>query len=393
MAKYEIRPGYWRIVVSAGKDPVTGKYRQISQRFTGTERQAEKKEALLLAQAQAPQITRGTVGYTLDYFLTHRRDHKRLAPSTLYGYERRIEAMKALVGTVALEDFDVEAVDALYSSLTTDERKNLDQYHAILRAALNLARRNGWITVNPCELTTAPANEDFEINLPTPAEVDKLILAATEWNREFGVFLRLAADTGARPGELCALRVSDLDPTEMVVTINRAVSVVPGRKAFVKQPKTKKSGRRIPIGEGTAAVLLDYLAYKGQIAQSLEHRLLDDFYLFSKDIEGEHHAAPDTMGGRFERVRAKVGLTCRLYDLRHFFATQQLAAGMDVTTVSYLMGHASVTMTLNVYSHYLPAKGRESVDLVARLREAWTRESAPKGALSEQDGATKHRQP
>ena len=381
MPKYETAPGVWRLVAQAGQDPITKKYRQKVQTFRGTAKQADTALAALVTEARKQQkpATRGTIGFVLDAFMVDRRERKGLAEKTLWRYEQIVVDLKVSLGDTRLDKLTVEDVDTAYRYIAKHRKqgkgpKNVQQHHAVLRAALNFAVRNGWVQHNMAARTTAPAWDKREINPPSPEQVGKLIAAAEEYDDLAAVFFRLAADTGARPGELCALRVSDLDPTDHVITIGRSVYALPGQQAKEKRTKTKRT-RRVPIGEATAKILLDHLVAMGERAQSGRTPLADDFFIFSYDLSGRRPVTPQLMGDRFDVCRKKAGLAKgqRLYDLRHFFATQQLAAGVDVVTVSYLLGHASVTMTLNTYAHYLPAKGRETVDLMERLKAGWAK--------------------
>ena len=132
----------------------------------------------------------------------------------------------------------------------------------------------------------------------------------------------------------------------------------------VKDTKTHAS-RRIALDDATVAVLDEQRRRLEERAVACEVELDPDGYVFTESADGTDPLHPDTITGRFTRVRRQAGLDgIRLHDLRHLHATQLLAAGVPVRTVSGRLGHANAATTLNVDAHFLEASDRQAADVI-----------------------------
>jgi integrase len=170
----------------------------------------------------------------------------------------------------------------------------------------------------------------------------------------------------SRRGEVCGLRWSDLDLSTRTLSIKRSIASVAGG-TVVKDTKTHAS-RRIALDDATVAVLDEQRRRLEERAIACEVELDPDGYVFTEAADGTDPLHPDTITGRFTRVRKQAGLDgVRLHDLRHLHATQLLAAGVPVRTVSGRLGHANAATTLNVYAHSLEASDRQAADVIGGL--------------------------
>ena len=193
--------------------------------------------------------------------------------------------------------------------------------------------------------------------------------AADEQSPEFGALLRVLAATGARRGEVCGLRWSDIDRAAGTVSIQRSVATVAGG-VVIKDTRTH-AARRIAIDSETLAALARQRVRMEERARMCRLAFNEDGYACTSEGDGSRPLHPDTITGGFRRLCDKVGLKgVRLHDLRHLHATQLLAAGVPVRTVSGRLGHANAATTLNVYAHFLEASDREVVDVIAELLES-----------------------
>jgi integrase len=177
------------------------------------------------------------------------------------------------------------------------------------------------------------------------------------------VLLWLAATTGARRGELCALRWSsvDLDAAELVIVRNL---IVRGGQLVEKDTKTH-AARRIALSDDSIALLEEHRRRCAERAQACGVPLTADTYVFSFDPAGRQPMNPDSVTHRFGRLAKQVGLHTRLHDLRHYAATQLIAGGVDVRTVSGRIGHAGGgATTLRVYTHFQAAPDRRAAELL-----------------------------
>ena len=166
----------------------------------------------------------------------------------------------------------------------------------------------------------------------------------------------LAASSGARRGELLALRWSDFD-LGRGTTLDRARHRVGGRQPHrtghqdaPESPDLRRcrDGQRLE-GAPTA-----------DDRQSTGSALAPDGFVFSHSVDGSSPWHPDSTQRAFRRICRQAGVTgIRLHDLRHYVATRLFTAGVDVRTVAGRLGHRNPSTTLNVYSHFVPESDQE----------------------------------
>jgi len=178
---------------------------------------------------------------------------------------------------------------------------------------------------------------------PAITDVLRMLTLADADDPEYRALLRVLTATGARRGEVCGLRWSDLDT------------------------KTHAS-RRIALDDATLAVLDAQHEGIEDRSAACEVELDPHGYVFTESADGADPLHPDTITARFTRIRKRAGLDgVRLYDLRHLHATQLLAARVPVRTGSGRLGHANAATTLNVYAHFLEASDREAADVIGDI--------------------------
>jgi integrase len=183
------------------------------------------------------------------------------------------------------------------------------------------------------------------------------------------VFLQLAAATGARRGELVALRWTDVNVAGGVVTIARGA--VQGKDGLVIKDTKTHGTRRIALDRTTVAALKAHRQAADEIAGACETVLPADAYVFSNDPTGRTSWRPWLVTQAFARLAARAGMPeVRLHDLRHFVATRLLSSGVDVRTVAGRLGHKNPNVTLSVYAHFLPEADREAADVLGRILAA-----------------------
>jgi integrase len=190
-----------------------------------------------------------------------------------------------------------------------------------------------------------------------------MVQAAEGLDPMLAPILLLAALTGARRGELCGLRWSDVDWTDGTLAIKRSVYEVPGGGFGVKATKTHQ-GRRIGLDDLAIELLRRHRAAVLDRAGSLSLEVPDDAYMFSISPQGSEPIRPDVLTRFAGRAAKAAGVDIHLHALRHFSATQGIAAGFDPVTVAGRLGHADPSITLRIYAHALEQRDR---DLAAAL--------------------------
>jgi integrase len=185
----------------------------------------------------------------------------------------------------------------------------------------------------------------------------------------------LAALTGMRRGELCALRWTDVDFERGELDVSRSLVVVRGGVAE-KGTKTHRF-RIVALDVVGIALLQRHRASVNDWAQQAKAAVPEDAYVFSHAVDGSKPFRPDNVTGFFTRVRDSLGFhDVRLHDLRHFTATQLIGAGVDVRTVAGRLGHSDPSVTLRVYSHALEERDRAAADIMGQVLSPAKEDSA-----------------
>jgi integrase len=369
-SKRKLRTGVWELRVSLGKDPATGKYRQISKTFHGAARAADDALRDLVDKNGGAQEDGfgATFGQLLDRWLEE-SERMELSPTTLRTYRAQIkQTIRPRLGKVLLARLTPKHLDDLYGQMKVEglSPKTIRNHHAIISSALHQGVRWGWVRENVAEKAKAPRISQRRITAPSVEAVRSVVEAAEERDPRLAPLLMLAALTGMRRGELCALRWSDVDLEHRELDVSRSIVVVSGG---LREKTTKTDRFRIVALDDVAAALLT--RHRAQVeswADQAGVMLASDAYIFSHAVDGSKPFHPDNVTGFFTRVRDSLGLhQVRLHDLRHFTATQLIGAGVDVRTVAGRLGHSDPSVTLRVYSHALEERDRAAADIMGRV--------------------------
>ena len=369
-SKRKLRTGVWELRVALGKDPVTGKYRQLSRTFHGPARAADDAlRDLVDKYGDGSEDGIGaTFGHLLDKWLEE-SERMDLSPTTLRTYRAQVDrTIRPRLGKVKLTQLTTKNLDDLYGQMKDEglSPKTIRNHHAIISSALHQAVRWGWVRENIAERAKPPRVTMRRVTAPSVEAVRSVIEAAEDRDPRLAPLLMLAALTGMRRGELCALRWTDVDFERCELDVSRSVVVVPGGLAE-KGTKTHRF-RIVALDEVGVALLLRHRANVEDWAQQAEVIVPDDAFVFSHAVDGSKPFRPDNVTGFFTRVRDSLGLhDVRLHDLRHFTATQLIGAGVDVRTVAGRLGHSDPSVTLRVYSHALEERDRAAADVMGRV--------------------------
>jgi integrase len=250
------KAGAWRLEVDAGTDPVTGRRRRLNRTVRAPnnkrgERQADTELAKLVVEARA-QLTLPSTGVTteelVERYIVSRST--RWAPGAADATRRRVaQHITPHIGAVAIErlrPIDVEHWHATLRAAGVSEG-SIGRVHDILRAALNWGERLELIGRNPAVKVDRPRGTKPVITPPAPADIVRMIAEASV---SLALFLRLAALTGARRGQLCGLHWSDVDLDAATIRWTRSLAKVPGGVV----EKETKTGARWPIAIDPATV-------------------------------------------------------------------------------------------------------------------------------------------
>jgi integrase len=344
--------------------------RYILETSTGPKRKAvygkTRKEAFdKLTEAQAARNSGAltfdaeelTVGEYLDRWLESTRDSVK--PVSWENYARTVRLhLKPTLGNTKLAKLTPGRVQALYD----EKRRTLSPasvklIHAVLHKALKQAQMWRLIRENVAEATVRPKTRAEEIK-PLNAEQAKALLAAVAGDRHEALYT-LALTTGARIGELLALRWTDLDLEAGILRIERTRSAAKSGPRFTT-PKGGK-GRSAHVTPRAMEALRRH-----RISQN-EERLKagaswEDNALIFPTRKGALMRPSTVTDDHFKPLLDRVGLprSVRFHDLRHTAATLLLGRGVHPKLVQELLGHSSIAMTLDRYSHWIPSMGEQT---------------------------------
>ena len=369
--------GAWEVTVHLGHDPSTGRVRRRFLTVKGTKRDAERALAEAVHQRDTGiDISPGkiTVADYLRRWLEAVRPN--LAPATYRRYEGFIRAqIVPIIGALPLAKLRPLHVQQLYAHLQENGRadgkgglapRTLLHVHRVLSEALAQAVRWQIVARNVCQAVEAPQARRTEIRALSPEETRRLLEAAEAKATAYGDAVILAVHTGLRLGELLGLRWEDVDLERGTVTVRRTLQRLPGEGIAYREPKTARSQRTMPLGP-TALETLRHLRRR-----QLEERLaVGPAYQDRGAVLSTTLGTPLDGGNlrrAFYRLVCQAGLTAlRFLDLRHTHASLLLARGVHPKVVSERLGHASIAITLDTYSHVLPNLQEEA----AHDLDAW----------------------
>jgi integrase len=388
------RHGSWSFTVELppGAD---GKRRRVRKGGYDTQRAATAARSALVERVRTGarvEPGRRTVGQLLDEWLAGRVG---LRPSTARGHADAVRLyLKPALGAITLDRLDAADIAALYAAmrvlgqpLATDSPHHdivqallavrrdptgrsprplsagsIRRVHAVLHAALQTAVRRRELAHNPADHVELVSAASAPARVWTPEQVGAFLDGAAE--HRLAPLFHVVAYQGLRRGEGCGLLWSALDLDAAELRIGRQTVQV-GKEMHDGAPKTRAGSRVIALDAETVTVLR---AHRKRV---LEEKLAwgpaydDGGLVFCKENGTPYK--PESVSQQFERLVGRLGLPpITLHQLRHTSASIGLAAGESLKEVSDRLGHSTITITADIYTHVLPATARES----ARRRSA-----------------------
>jgi integrase len=374
------KPGNWKVIIELGRDEF-GRRRQRSCTVHGTKDDAERVLTQQLHELETGTFmepSRLTVGQYLEQWLT---DYA-LPKVSGRTYERYVSIVqKHLIPTLGqhqLTKLRPLHIQKAQSEWRTAKRKDgkpgtisemtVLHHHRVLRAALQQALRWQLISRNPADAVETPRPRCKEMTAYNEADTARLLQAVegTEW---FAPVL-VAVTTGLRRGELLGLRWRDVDVERGTLTVSQTVEQTTLSGIQFKEPKTRKSRRTMPLPQLTIEALRKHRVAQNQGRLQRGNTYQDNGLVFP--AEDGRVWNPSTFSASFFRLVKEAGLPqLRFHDLRHTHATQLLRQDVHPKVVSERLGHSTVGITLDTYSHVLPGMQDEAVARIdASLREA-----------------------
>ena len=362
------KDGRWEGRYTAGINPENGK--QNFKNVLG-KTQAEVKEKLKKALADSQRLDlakqgKYTVGTWMDAWFENVAKIK-VRPSSHQTYRGSIDNhIKPNIGNIPLEKLTTMELQKLYRKLLTSGRverieaenqpkglsaKTVRNIHQVISSAMDLAVAQKIILENPTNACSLPRVEHKEMQTISAEQLQVFLEEA----KRSGVYemYYIELSTGLRRGELLGLKWEDIDMKQGIIQVRRQVSRIDGK--IVEAPlKTKNSYRAVTISPQAVEVLKE------------QKEKTNDEYVFPSPNGGP--ISPDSVNNMLHRVLDRAGIPrVRFHDMRHTFATLALQNGVDIKTVSGMLGHFSAGFTLDTYAHVTTAAQKEAAATMGNI--------------------------
>ncbi|MBN2074211.1 MAG: site-specific integrase [Dehalococcoidales bacterium] len=349
----------YTIVLSLGRDPVTNKRLQQWVSVKGNKKDAEKRLSELLIQFDTGTFVKPekqTVSEYLHSWLSDYRQNLAQKTSELYLYliDKHIIP---IIGNIPLSELKTQHLQKLYSKKIDSGLSNVTVQiiHRILHKALKDAVRTNLLYRNVSDYVDKPKVPRRQMKSLSESEVHLLLEYARD-TEYYSIFF-LALFTGMRRGELLALRWCDIDLDLCTISLTRNLVYIhsnkPEERIQVCDLKTAGSKRMIALSPSTVSMLREHKAKQVELNEQFGTILNEDRLVFCH-ADGSP-LLPNSVTHAWEKLTRKCGLLgIRLHDTRHTHASLMLKQGVHPKVVQERLGHSSIRLTLDLYSHVTP---------------------------------------
>jgi integrase len=381
--------GSWYLV--ADLPPMNGKRRQVKRGGFRTKTEADAALAEILDQAAkgvATHADRQTLAVYLTQWHADATANGILRPTTsaLYGHHIR-DYLVPHLGHVRLRDLRHTHVEHLLRELSTKpgasgrplKPSSIRRVHSTLRSALSTATRKRLIPYNPARDVDLPSDGKKRVHPWEPEQLGGFLDAVG--SDRLGALFELLAATGMRRGEGVGLRWADVDLERRRLVVRQQiiaaahasvrqvcpVCAVVHKELAVGPPKTKSGeDKKVDLDQYATGALIAHRLRQDAERAAWGPGYVDHGLVFAR--EDGNPIPPGRVTKRFRELVKESGLRrVRLHDLRHGAASMRLAAGIDIAVVSKILGHSSIALTVDTYSHLLEGVGRDAADRASAL--------------------------
>lgn len=236
--------------------------------------------------------------------------------------------------------------------------KSVKDILIVLKMVMKFGVKKEWMTYYEWDIKYPPSSENKVLEVLSVTNHRKILNHIQSHFTFMGLGIYISLSTGLRIGEVCALKWSDINVTDGILTVNRTIEriyIIEGEKKHtelvINTPKTKNSCREIPMNKELLGML-----------KPLKKVVNDDYYILTND---ERPIEPRTYRNYYKRLMEKLDIPkLKYHGLRHSFATRCIEVGCDYKTVSVLLGHSNISTTLNLYVHPNMEQKKRCIDKV-----------------------------
>lgn len=353
----------YTIVLNLGVDPITRKRKQQWVSVKGTKREAEKRLSELLHQLDTGVYVRPGKMTLREFLERWMADYvwPNLAPRTAEGYESIVrQHLITKLGNITLTQLKPEHLQKYYSEMLRSGRCNdscglsaqtVRHHHTALHKALQTAVEWGLLSRNVADAVKPPHADHLEMQTWGENDITRFLDAAKDTSY-FALFYT-ALFTGMRRSELLALRWQDIDFILSQVDVSRSLHQLRDGTFVFRSPKTAKGRRTVALPPSAILVLKKHHEQQELERTMLGVSLKDDDLVFSHS-DGKP-IRPNTITRAWTILAARIGLkVIRLHDARHTHASLMLKQGIHPKIVQERLGHSTIAITLDTYSHVSP---------------------------------------
>ena len=357
----------WLVRIYQGRDPETGTRKYLNQTIHGPFREAQRFLNLKLQQrdlSRTPRAAAITLNQFLDQWLATSAK-PRLRARTFHDYESLLRLyIRPVLGTRLIGTIGQMEMQGLYAQMFERglSARTIEYTNAVLESAFRQAVRWRMLAEDPCAGVDLPRVKRKEMEALSVEECRRFLAVAEE--SEWYALFALALTTGMRPSEYLALKWSDIDWQRGAASVSSRTIQVSGSAWAFDDTKRKRSRRVVKLQSFVLAAL-QALREKQRAGGEGNCCPANDLIFVT---ETGMPLRQRVVKREFRRLLAKAGIrSVRLYDLRHTAATLGIAAGVSVKVISDQLGHASISFTLERYSHVLPSIQDEAAAKVEKL--------------------------
>lgn len=371
--------GRWEVRISGGIDFATGHKMRVS-RYASTEEEAVQALNQLRVQfgSSRRKVSPMLLGEWLDFWLqTYMISSLKQSTYASYQTYARVHFKPAL-GEVPLKSLSTRILQQFYNYKFEEEGlspKSIRNMNLYLHKALSQALQEGLIDSNPASGVTLPRARRPQVEILTRDDQAKLVRAT--YHHRYGVFVRLVLMTGLRMGELLGLRWEDIDFHSNMLHIQRTLNRLQKRdlpdtfsgnrtEIVIQEPKTENSIRTIPLLPQLIKDLMTWRSLQEMDRAAAGEQYQDTGMIVTNPMGG--YIEPRTFKKYYDQILEIARLRhFTFHALRHTFASRAMEQGMDAKTLSTLLGHYSVSFTLDTYAHVLNDQKWEGMQLMEDL--------------------------
>ncbi len=356
--------GSYTVIISMGRDPNTGAKKQYWETIRGTKKDAETRLNELLHQHDKGAFVRPSNLTVADLFEQWLRDYaiSNVRPRT---YDRYAEIIRVHLipafGSLPLKSLQPSHVQTYYGKALKSGRHNgngglsartVYHHHRLLYSVLKYAVKHNILARNIAEAVDPPRPEPKEI-ATTDAEGLIKLLEAVHGTPYYTIFYT-AAYTGLRRSEILALRWQHVNLEMCTLSVVDTLHQLHNGEFDIGQPKSKRGKRLVSLSPSLAVLLREHKAEQEAIREQLGLPKIQPSDLVFSQPDGSF-IRPDSITAKFGNVANSIGLeNLSFHDLRHTHATLMMQQGIHPKIVSERLGHSSIALTLDTYSHVMP---------------------------------------